>query len=70
MTSRIAATLTAQALTHLDEAFDSEHIGQGINALQNALSVTRQLAGEGVDITPLVEAVNETRVIFMARGWA
>jgi hypothetical protein len=62
-------TLHTTALEALDQAFTSTTSAMAACCLQTALSAVQQLVRIGEVNPALHEAVNETRVALMARGW-
>jgi len=62
-------TLHTAALTALDNAFASETVGEARTWLGHSLAAVQELARIGGINPALPEAVNETRVALMARGW-
>lgn len=67
--AQLIQTLTTQALEALDQAFNSETEAAARCCLETALAAVQQLVRIGEVNPALPEAVNETRVALMARGW-
>jgi hypothetical protein len=68
MNQRVQA-LHATALESLDLAYQAQTVEVARVALHSALHATRALVRLGEVNPALPEAVNETRVALMARGW-
>jgi hypothetical protein len=65
-----AQALHTAAIQSLDAAFRCDDPEFARVALNSALHATRHLARLNCIMPSLVDAVNETRVALMARGWA
>jgi hypothetical protein len=64
-----AETLSLTVLEALDQAFESETAASARCCLETALAAAKQLVALGGVDSALLEALNETRVALMARGW-